>query len=179
MVDGELGGRRGRVFADRFELEEFADSGGMGVVYRALDRVSGLRVALKVLVSAEGDHPERFVREGRTLAGLEHPHIVGYVAHGLSPAGELYLAMEWLEGENLATRLAKQGLSVRESIDLVGHAAEALVSAHARGIVHRDLKPSNLFLVGGDVQKVKLVDFGIAKTLFSWATRSVAPGRTS
>ena len=163
------------VVADRFEIEALAGAGGMGVVYRALDRATGDRVALKLLACADGDHPGRFVREGRTLAELEHPNIVRYVAHGLSPEG-LYLAMEWLEGETLAARLATRGLSIAESVDVVRKAADALRSAHARGIVHRDLKPSNLFLVGGRVDQLKILDFGIARDTFraSGATESGA-----
>ena len=71
--------------------------------------------------------------------------------------------MEWLEGEDLAARLARQRLSVAESLRVMRRAAAALAFAHARGLVHRDLKPSNIFLVGGDVERVKLVDFGIAR----------------
>src|SRR6185503_20501036 len=94
---------------------------------------------------------------------LHHPGIVRYVAHGFSQPGEPYLAMEWLEGQALSDRLAHARLTVHESILLARRVAEALGATHARGIVHRDIKPQNLFLPGGDVDRVKVVDFGIAR----------------
>ncbi len=153
----------GSLFADRFEALRAAHSGGMGTVFRARDRVSGAEVALKVLFGQGAQDVERFTREATILAGLGHPGIVRYVAHGMARSGEHYLAMEWLEGEDLSARLARRGLTMGESLSLVRRAAEALAAAHQRGLVHRDLKPSNLFLVRGDVEGVKIVDFGIAR----------------
>jgi len=155
----------GQIIGQRFELLGLAGSGGMSTVYRALDRHSGSVVAVK-LASARGLNPndmERFVREANMLALLQHPGIVSYVAHGHTPAGFLYLAMEWLEGEDLAHRLARAPLSVRESLVLIRRVADALSLAHRRGIVHRDLKPSNLFLRHRSVERVTLLDFGIAR----------------
>jgi tetratricopeptide (TPR) repeat protein len=152
--------QRGEVVAERFEIERTQGSGGMGTVYRAKDRRSGSPVALKI-VPAGKDIP-RFAREADVLAELEHPNIVRYVAHGTMDSGA-WLAMEWLEGEDLSQRLSREGLSVLESMTLIERAAQALAFAHARGVVHRDVKPSNLFLVGGDVANVKLLDFGIAR----------------
>src|SRR5215472_7621308 len=106
-IEGSLGPLRlaeGEIISDRFVIERLAGSGGMGAVYRALDRVSGGPVALKVM-SQPGRHDERFAQEARVLAELQHPAIVRYVAHGATPRGLLYLAMQWLEGEDLATRL--------------------------------------------------------------------------
>ena len=154
----------GQIIGQRFELLGLAGSGGMSTVYRALDRHSGSVVAVK-LASARGLNPndmERFVREANMLALLQHPGIVSYVAHGHTPAGFLYLAMEWLDGEDLAHRLARAPLSVRESLVLIRRVADALSLAHRRGIVHRDLKPSNLFLRHRSVERVTLLDFGIA-----------------
>src|SRR5262249_20006747 len=111
----------------------------------------------------EATDVERFEREATILADLRHPGIVRYVAHGASRSGERYIAMEWLEGEDLAARLAKKRLSVPESLRLMRHAVAALAFAHERGLVHRDIKPSNLFVVGGDVDHIKIVDFGIAR----------------
>src|SRR5688572_25289977 len=102
--------RPAQVIAERFEIERLAGSGGMGAVYRALDRVEGGVVALKVLHGTGEEHADRFVREARALAELRHPGIVKYVAHGRTPQGELYLAMEWLDGEDLSKRLARAGL---------------------------------------------------------------------
>ncbi|UQA60435.1 serine/threonine-protein kinase [Polyangium aurulentum] len=154
--------KTGSVLQDRFELEAFAGAGGMGRVYRARDRVTGQLVALKfVPVQTEVD-AARFSREARVLAALSHPGIVGYLAHDVAASGELYLAMEWLPGEDLANRLARGRLTVSESVTLARRVAEALGIAHARGIVHRDLKPSNIYLVDRDVARPKILDFGIA-----------------
>src|SRR6185369_15130552 len=137
-------------------------AGGMGEVFRAHDRVSGEAVAVKVISDGRGHRSERFVREVELLAELSHPGIVRYVAHGETSSGELFLAMEWLEGEDLKVRLEREPLTASEAIKLATRVAEALGAAHARGIVHRDLKPSNLFLPGGRVDAVKVLDFGIA-----------------
>jgi hypothetical protein len=151
------------VIAERFEVEHLAGSGGMGAVYRAIDRFNGAVVALKVLNAVGRRDAERFAREGAVLAELSHPGIVKYVAHGHTAQDEPYLAMEWLDGEDLCQRLARKGLSARESVAVVAHAAEALGAAHARGIVHRDIKPGNIFLVHGEADRVKVLDFGIAR----------------
>jgi eukaryotic-like serine/threonine-protein kinase len=136
--------------------------GGMGVVYRATDRASGDVVALKILLEGRAKAVERFAREATVLAALDHPGIVRYRTHGVTRAGEPYLAMEWLDGETLSSRLKRGRLSVDEALSLATQVAAALAVAHARGVVHRDLKPSNLFLVGGDIAQVKVLDFGIA-----------------
>src|ERR1019366_9498487 len=125
----------GDVLSGRFAIERLAGSGGMGAVYRALDRLSGAPVALKVM-TARGEHEERFAREAQVLAELNHPAIVRYVAHGETAQGQPYLVMEWLEGEDLSQRLTRLRLSVRESLDVARRVAEALAAAHARGVVH-------------------------------------------
>ncbi|MGZ3475510.1 MAG: protein kinase domain-containing protein, partial [Polyangiales bacterium] len=152
----------GDVVGDRFEVERVAGQGGMGVVYRARDRFTGGDVALKLLQAAVSEKA-RFAREARVLAMLPHPAIVRHVAHGETSDGSLYLAMEWLEGEDLYKRLGRRGLTLDESLALVSRVAEALGAAHARGIVHRDVKPSNVFLPDGDVARAKILDFGIAR----------------
>lgn len=151
--------KTGDVVADRFEIEGLAGSGGMGRVYRALDRALGGTVALKVMDARAPS--ERFEREAEVLARLHHPHIVRYVAHGFSRSGH-YLAMEWLDGEDLAARLARGVLQPEETLLVAKQAAEALGAAHAEGVVHRDVKPGNLVLVGGSSSDVRLVDFGLA-----------------
>ncbi len=156
----------GSLFANRFEIHGVAGLGGMGTVYRATDRSSNETVALKLLHTdgAGGLHPqERFSREARFLSELRHPGIVGHVAHGQTLDGQRFLAMEWLEGQDLCQRLANGPLPVCDCLRLLAQVADALAVAHSRGIVHRDLKPSNLLLVGGDVGQVKILDFGIAR----------------
>ena len=128
-----------RVVAGRFEIERRAASGGMGAIFRALDRVTGEPVALKlVLASTDEGAALRFAREGRVLSTLSHPAIVRYVAHGTA-AGQPFLAMEWLDGEDLGSRLARGPLALHDALALVLRAAEALAAAHAAGITHRDV----------------------------------------
>jgi hypothetical protein len=158
----------GTRLADRFVIEQLAGTGGMGSVYRAHDPVRGGPVAIKLLRerAERADLVERFSREAKILSELNHPGIVDYVAHGRTPDGQYYLAMEWLEGQDLAALLARGArFSVEESVSILGQAADAVASAHRRGVVHRDLKPSNLFLVGGLPDRVKVLDFGIARTV--------------
>ena len=153
----------GDVVADRYVIERQAGAGAMGVVYLAQDRSSGEPVALKVLrLQGEAD-AGRFLREAELLAELDHPGIVRHLAHGRTAAGVLYLVLEWLDGETLSDRLDRQALTVADSVALCLRVAEALRVAHQRGIVHRDLKPSNLFLVHGALERVKVLDFGIAR----------------
>ena len=155
--------RGGTLVANRFEVLERAGEGGMGTVYRALDTANGALVALKVLTAGGASEMARFERESAILADLWHPSIVRYVAHGTTQDGRPFLAMEWLEGEDLSQRLAREGLTVAESLQVLTGAAEALAVAHRRGILHRDIKPSNLFLVDRRLDRVKVLDFGIAR----------------
>jgi eukaryotic-like serine/threonine-protein kinase len=152
----------GSLIDGRFFLEEKAGAGGMGTVFRAMDRREGSVVALKILHGRDEVDVERFMREAAILAELDHPSIVRYVAHGLTTDGDHYLAMEWIEGEDLAVRLGRAPLSDAETLTVLRQAAVAVGFAHASGAVHRDLKPSNLFLRGADVSRLAVVDFGIA-----------------
>jgi eukaryotic-like serine/threonine-protein kinase len=152
-----------RVITNRFDVEQQIGAGGMSTVFRAKDRETGEVVALKVLKRGASGETERFDREARVLADLKHPTIVRYVAHGETEAGDPYLAMEWLDGEDLAQRLRRSKLTVSEALVLGVRVAEALAAAHAQGVVHRDVKPSNIFLAGGDIARTKLLDFGTAR----------------
>ncbi len=154
----------GSLLAHRFEIDRPLGRGGMGTVYRARDRVTGQWVALKLLHAGKDQDALRFVREARILAELRHPGIVSYVAHS-EDQGRRFLAMEWLEGEDLAARLARGPLPVPDAVLLLARIADALAAAHGSGVVHRDIKPTNLFLPGGRVEEVKLLDFGIARLL--------------
>ncbi len=162
MVENVDGMQGGDVVGDRFVIEALAGSGGMGEVYRARDRQTDDVVALKVVGDAASD--TRFEQEARVLAELDHPAIVRYVAHGRTTESRPWLAMEWLDGEDLRTTLDRGRLSIDQARTLARRVAEALAIAHTRGIVHRDIKPGNLFLPAGDVSRLKVLDFGIART---------------
>ncbi len=153
----------GDVIEDRFELQACSGIGGMGTVYRAFDHVMKQLVAVKLLHADSESTAARFTKEARVLATLEHAHIVRYIAHGLARTGEPYLAMEWLEGEELETKMRRAPLGIVDSIELGVRVARALGVAHAQGVVHRDIKPSNLYLVQSSVERVKILDFGLAR----------------
>jgi tetratricopeptide (TPR) repeat protein len=157
----------GQVVADRFEIQRLIGAGGMGEVFRAKDRLTGGLVAIKILhlASPTAKDLERFRLEAQLLAEISDPRVVRYVAHGVTNGNRLYLAMEWLDGEDLAERLTKDGLTIAETITLGRRVAEALGVLHERGIIHRDMKPSNIFLPNGDMQQVKILDLGIARMM--------------
>lgn len=157
----------GDTVADRFLLTRQAGAGGMGVVFAAQDLVSREQVAVKVLATKFTEDTasavQRFMREAELLAELRHPRIVRYIGHGLTDSEIPFLAMEWLDGEDLAQRLARQPLTTADSVALCRRLAEGLRVAHERGIIHRDIKPANIFLRNGKIEDVVLMDFGIAR----------------
>jgi tetratricopeptide (TPR) repeat protein len=155
--------RPGDIVCDRFKVETLAKRGGMGAIYRGVDVETGRRVAIKTLRSVGAASRRRFAREARILAELSHAGIVRYLSHGVTGAGALYLVMEWLVGEDLSERLAREHLTMGQSLLLVRQVCEALQGAHAHGIVHRDIKQANLFVMAGDALDVKVLDFGIAR----------------
>ena len=166
---------RGETLGERFRIERLAQRGGMGAVYRAEDMATGGHAAIKVMRVGSASGLERFMREGVVLAELSHPCVVRYVAHGLTPDGSPFLAMDWLDGEDLHERLARADLSLAETFAIARRVCEGLAVAHGRGIVHRDIKPSNLFLVGGDPAETKIIDFGVAR-LADPSTTLTRPG---
>jgi tetratricopeptide (TPR) repeat protein/tRNA A-37 threonylcarbamoyl transferase component Bud32 len=153
----------GTVLGDRFEVVRRVGSGGMGTVYRAQDRITGRTVALKVLRLRGVDEAKRFAREAELLAELRHPRIVRYIDHGTTPGGDHFLAMEWLEGRPLSSRLRLGPVPLGETLSIIAQSAEALGAAHRNGFVHRDIKPSNLILVQGSSEDVRIIDFGVAR----------------
>ncbi|KYF60033.1 hypothetical protein BE04_17130, partial [Sorangium cellulosum] len=155
--------RVGEIVDERFEIEGLAGSGGMGHVYRARDLESGDTVALKVLRRAGKGEQRRFSCEVEALSALRIPGVVRYIAHGLTAGGKPYLVMEWLSGETLAERMVQRGLTAAESVDVVARVAGTLGGLHRQGVVHRDLKPSNLLLADGRLDRVMVLDFGIAR----------------
>ncbi len=166
--------KAGRIVGGRFRVERLAGSGGMARVYRAFDESDDdTPIALKVLQIPGEAAAKRFVREAELLMQMGAPGIVRSVAHGETGDGRHWLAMEWLDGEDLQARLMRLGpderLSVADSVRVVGRMAEALAPAHARQVVHRDLKPGNTWLVDCDLGRVKILDFGMARV---WHKRS-------
>jgi tetratricopeptide (TPR) repeat protein len=160
----------GDLVGGRFEIGAVVREGGMGLVFRAFDRETGRRCAVKTLIEASKAHADRFEREAELLASLRHPAVVAYVAHGFH-GREPYLVMDLLDGEELADRLARGPLSLADAREVGVRIADALGAAHVLGIVHRDVKPSNVVLVSGDVTRATLIDFGVARS-------DVGPKRT-
>jgi len=149
-------------------------AGGMGEVYRAADTTLGREVALKLLPEAFASDPERiarFEREARLLASVNHPaiaHLYGFEKATLDGGGVVhFIAMELVEGEDLAERLKRGPIPVDESLAIAKQVAEALEEAHEKGIIHRDLKPGNVKVTPDG--KVKVLDFGLAK---AWSGES-------
>jgi hypothetical protein len=159
----------GSVLGGAYRVTRLVGRGGMGAVYEAAHERLGRRVAVKVMAHHLVLDPEalaRFHREVRITARLAHPHIVQVSDFGTAPAGEPYLVMEYLDGEDLEQRLRRvRRLSLASTVHVVGQVASALGATHAKGIVHRDLKPANVFLLALDGERdfVKVVDFGISK----------------
>ena len=147
-----------------YRIEGQIGRGGMGVVYRARDSELGRDVALKFLKGGLVDDGamDRFHREARLLASLNHPNIA--TIHGIEGADSgRFLVLELIEGETLAERLASKSLAINDALDIARQVADALEAAHAKGIMHRDLKPGNIKITPDG--RVKVLDFGLAKAL--------------
>ncbi|HSO34923.1 MAG TPA: serine/threonine-protein kinase, partial [Labilithrix sp.] len=170
----------GDVIGGTYVIERLLGEGGMGAVFVANEERLGRRVAIKVLLSAVADNPEavaRFEREARSAAALQSDHVTRVLSIGKLDGGAPYIVMELLEGEDLASLLAKRGaLAPLEVAELMLPVCEALTEAHAIGIVHRDLKPANIFLARRPTgaTTVKVLDFGISKS----STTSASPALT-
>ena len=145
-----------------YEILSAAGAGGMGEVYKARDTRLDRTVAIKILLVHLADRSnlrERFDREAKAIASLNHPHICSLYDVGLQDKTD-YLVMEYLEGETLAQRLTKGPLPLDQVLQYAIEIADALDKAHRKGITHRDLKPSNIMLTKSGT---KLLDFGLAK----------------
>ena len=155
-----------------YRLLEKLGEGGMGVVWKALDTTLDREVAIKVLpaaVAQDAERLSRFEREAKLLAALNHSNIA--TAHGLHDAnGVRFLAMEYVDGENLAERLERGPLPTDEAVAIACQVAEALEAAHELGIIHRDLKPANIQVAKDG--RIKVLDFGLAKALSPGASGS-------
>ena len=173
---GELAPGLREGLADRYTLERELGRGGMAVVYLARDLRHDRPVALKVLhpALAASLGPERFLREIRLAARLQHPHILTVLDSGETPGtgtsgGSLWFTMPFVDGETLRSKLSRERqLPVDEALRIAREAAQALEYAHQHGVVHRDIKPENLLLTRDG--NTLVADFGIA--------RGLADGRT-
>jgi serine/threonine protein kinase len=164
----------GRTLDGRFTILARLGAGSMGTVYRARQHAMGRDVAIKILRSdkaVDDQSKGRFLREARANSLLASPHTVTVFDFGQAASGELFLAMELLEGESVGQRIQRLGrIPVEQTLETCRQALRSLGEAHAKGIIHRDLKPDNLFyakVVGGgpNEEMVKVLDFGIAKVL--------------
>jgi serine/threonine-protein kinase len=174
----------GRTLAGKFRLESFVGAGAMGAVYRASQLALEKPVAIKVLTGALAVDPSfaaRFAREAKAAARLDHPNSIRVFDFGQEPDGLLYIAMELVEGSDLATEIQLHGPMPPERIvDILSQVLAALAVAHEMGVLHRDLKPANVMLLkrkdddGKPVDFAKVCDFGIAKLL---DTSREDPGR--
>ena len=156
----------GTLIGDRFRLEEKVGSGGMSSVYRAFDPMLERSVAIKLMhrdISSDPDQLERFRREARAVARLNHPHVVTVIDAG-EDEGAPYIVFEYVEGETLKERIRRLGrLSVPEAVAYAIEIGRALESAHQNKLVHRDVKPQNV-LIDRD-GRAKVTDFGIARSM--------------
>jgi formylglycine-generating enzyme required for sulfatase activity len=150
------------LFAD-YEIQALVGRGGMGAVYRAIQKRLKRQVAIKILPPALGWNPalrDRFVREALTLAKLNHPGFVTIYDSGQSQDLS-YLVMEYVDGDTLADYVASNTVSPRQILELGARLCQIMEVAHAAGIIHRDLKPENILV--SSLTEVKIADFGVAK----------------
>ncbi len=156
----------GTLLSGRYRLDAKIGAGGMSTVYRAFDTTLERQVAIKVMhnhIAHDGDQLERFRREARAVAQLNHPHVVGVIDAGEDDDAQ-YIVFEHIQGETLKDRIRRLGkLPVSEAVAYAIEIARALGAAHERGIVHRDVKPQNVLL--DEEGTAKVTDFGIARTL--------------
>ncbi len=167
----ELGGELsiGRELDGRFTILEKLGQGGMGAVYRAHQRSVDREVAIKVVrldLIANAEAIKLFLREAKLTSKLNHPNAVGVLDFGQTQDGVFYLAMELVRGRPLDQVLRDEGAMSAARVVRIGmQVCDALETAHAMSIVHRDLKPANIMLVESRRDFVKVLDFGLAKTL--------------
>ena len=164
-----------RMELGNYRLIDRLGTGGMGEVWRAEDRKLLRHVAIKILpaqLALDAEWKERFLREARTVAQLNHPSIA--TIYSIDQEGEtLFIAMELIEGEPLSAMIARGPMLPADAVRVAAHVADGLDEAHAKGIIHRDIKPDNI-LVSKKV--VKVLDFGIAKQIGGTADPSLTQG---
>ncbi|MCC6243698.1 MAG: serine/threonine protein kinase [Gemmatimonadaceae bacterium] len=172
----------GAIIADRYRIISRVGAGGMGQVFLAehikMKRKSAIKVMRPALVD-DADALQRFTREAENASKLSHPNVASIFDFGETTDGLVYLAMEFIEGESLHAALEREkALHPQVAGDIINQAADALQAAHDLGILHRDLKPDNLMLTtrADGTYLVKLVDFGIARTMDAGTTRVTRTG---
>jgi serine/threonine-protein kinase len=149
----------------RYEIRSKVGEGGMGEVYLAQDTKLDRKIALKILpaeVAPHRDRMERFVREAKAAAALNHPNIA-HIYEISEADGVDFIAMEYVEGETLQARIKRNPVELKEALAIATQIAEGLSEAHAQGIVHRDIKPGNIMITARG--RVKVMDFGLAKVI--------------
>ncbi len=163
----------GKVLLDQFKIEEEIGAGGMGTVYRAAQTSLHRPVAVKILhpeLTKNDDAVRRFHREARVATQLDHPNLVNVLLFGEIPEEKnLYLVMEYLDGRTLRDAMEQAAMMpISRVLHILLQVCAGVGAAHAQGIVHRDVKPENVMLVprGGDPDRVKVLDFGIARILW-------------
>ncbi len=153
-----------RAHFPQLEILRVVGRGGMGIIYQARQTSLDRDVAIKVIdrtISSDAAFLERFDREAKALARLNHPNIVAVYDYGRTSDGLAYLVMEYVHGLNLREALQSMTIDVTYAIEVIEAVSEALEFAHSKGVVHRDIKPENILL--SDDGRIKLADFGIAK----------------
>jgi serine/threonine protein kinase len=166
-----------------YRIDRFLAQGGMGEVYEATQMSLERRVALKLIasdLSAEPEFRERFRREARAAAAIDHPNILPVYETGELPGGRLFLALRFVNGQDLSTYIRDNGpLDVQLAMDLLTQLAAAIDAAHAAGLIHRDVKPENVMLEARDGGiRAYLTDFGLAKPLAAGSVAGhTAPGQ--
>ena len=170
-------GRIGELIAGRYRVLKVIGQGGFGAVFKAQHTATGDTVAIKVLrtdVAESQDVIARFRQEAKATSKLKHPNTVRVFDFGQMDDGNLYIAMEFLEGTTFSDLMRKEGpIEPRRIVHIAGQVLKALSEAHSKGIVHRDLKPDNIFIqaVHNEPDYVKVLDFGIAKSLAGDSTQ--------
>src|SRR5438045_3900046 len=155
------------LLAGRYLLLDKIGEGGAAVVYRArdqrLDRIVAIKLLRPQFTTAEASR-KRFLNEARTAAGLNHPNVVDIYDFGEGPDGSMFIAMQYVEGQNFKDILQRRGrMTAADLIAIIPQVCHALTAAHSRGLIHRDVKPQNIMI---DKQgNVRLTDFGIVKAL--------------
>jgi hypothetical protein len=169
----------GRTIGGRFEVKRLLGRGGMGSVYLARQLSVGRDIALKIMhpreVGAEAA-ARRFVREAKLCASLTHPNIVTVLDFGQEQDGTLFLAMEFLPGPPLDTHLGGRAIAPARAARIAARICDALAVAHDADIIHRDLKPENVIVTDPTTDQLKVVDFGLARSLDDPSTRITASG---